>query len=250
MKQIKIDLQYLRNLLLAYEKETDEKEKINLRNCIIELLLPVTRAIMLHYRKPLDEDMLQESFIAMVKAVRNWDSNRSKYLKADIMYFNRCMRNFAINYCKKTERVVEKEVPIEILDQEIFEMLGQEDIKHKSLDHEWNPYEESPLADAYSCALHSIMGTGVDHSSNTDLRKKLQKKFGISQGEADEAINQAEISLREVFVDSINMNETKFEEYLKQCKLFKRMIPYIEEGDLEGLIKVFGGMKINVPKGV
>jgi hypothetical protein len=94
------------------------------------------------------------------------------------------------------------------------------------------------------------MGTGVDHSSNTDLRKKLQKKFGISQGEADEAINQAEISLREVFVDSINMNETKFEDYLKQCKLFKRMIPYIEEGDLEGLIKVFGGMKINVPKGV
>lgn len=258
MKQITIDTDYLHKLLLDYEEEAEQckqhgetsKQLINLRNNIVELLLPVTRVILQHYRQPLDMDMLQESFEWVVKAIRRWSSERSNYEKADIAYFNRCIRNFAINYCKKQGNKDEKEVSVDILDSEIFDMLGTEDMEHKSLDHEWNPYEESLMAEAYSCALHSIMGAGLDHSSTTDLRKQLQNKFDLSQSSADEAIDQAEVTLREVFVDAIPLNEIKFREFLTQCKLFERMIPYIEDGDMEGLVKVFGGMTIKIPKGV
>jgi len=114
-------------------------------------------------------------------------------------------------------------------------------------------YSDNNRQRAYEFALNWFY-TDIPHGKETikRLKKRLTDDFDLYIYQAEDIISQARVSLRFILQGSIgDVDVTETLTDLPNHDLFKRLTEYVDipEVSLAEVIKLFGGVKVKVPKG-
>ena len=203
-----VDNVYLRELLVRYSSLNENpKEKINVRNAIVELLQPCATAIILTYSTHLDWDMSQDVMESLINQVDKWDSNKTKTSKNgkpnDLGFFVACIHNRLRNYLKKQNKQNERETLYDPLNHPWEDVSNWEipkDIELTKIHH----LEDEKLQKAYEYCLDMFLGkTPHTYCGALGLSKKIRGEFGLTYQQTKDVLQLAETTIRE-FIESVD----------------------------------------------
>jgi len=197
-----IDLNYLHALLVEYEKtEGNTKEKINIRNAIMELVQPGVTSILLTYVAPLDEDMFQDSMLDLIKQIDGWDSSRTKRKLSndpgDWAFFVICIHNFCRNYVNRKNKLYQREMLIDPLEQAYWGAFISRGLPEHIYLVKVKKLSNKRLQEPYRICVASLLGEHIEHDRAKELKIKLRDRFGLTHQETKEVIKLSHETIKE-----------------------------------------------------
>lgn len=216
--KLMLDLDWLHDLLLQYENlNENSKEKINIRNSIMELLIPGAKAILLTYVVPLDFDMFQDLMLNLITQIEKWDSTKTKRSKSgepgDWAFFTICIHNFCRNYLKKQNKQKYREVSVDPLKQPCWETVHRWELPAKIDIPITQQFKDKNLQKAYKHCIDILVGnkeSTLEEKGSSQkvikLKHEIRDKFGLTFAETKTILQYAEDTIL-VYIENQVGNE-------------------------------------------
>jgi hypothetical protein len=227
------DNTFVEKLLLEYYSTQDEQKKKYCRNTIIECLIPVVSSITRRWNDYDLEDLFQGAILDLMENVIPKWTPKSGNIGG---YF----RKSVSNYCYTVTGRENKQSGVKTWGDEIPENES-EYIDCLNFD---NPFEGILEREIYREALHCFL---LGETSIDLVRKRIGSKYGASVRKIGNIVTHAYITIKEEYANKV---ASKCEYNISDnTKIFNRLVTYIQDGDLDNIIKIFGGLTITIPKG-
>ena len=237
------DMVFFENLNKDLFECTDTKERLILRNAILSELMPViehTVARFSHHNAELAEDLFQSLVEHLLNdVIYKWKPSN----KSTEGYYRKCIKHRAINFLSSQDKLDEIEVATDPKDTNYWESLGCADNAPQLIEDTFI-LPEDMIAEAYEEAKEILLAGGT-HGGKRGLIGSLKKEYDIGRVLARDVYNQALVTCREMYSDNIEMEETEVDE----SSLFGRLVKYLEDEQVNRIIKIFGGVWIKIPEG-
>jgi hypothetical protein len=222
----------------------DNKERITLRNEILKETIPIIEHTVSRFCAKFnswifDDDMFQYLVErALLTIIPEWKPVN----KSIEGYYKRCYYRAGINYLREKRYREDVEVSADPKDTDYWESLGTiENIVPILEDVFILP--EGMSTEAYN-AVKDNLRLGYSKNGRKGLIAELKNEYGFGKIVARGIYDQALVSCREMHGESIKLNKQEID----KSSLFGRMVKYLEEEQVEQIIKIFGGIYIKVPE--
>lgn len=224
---------YVEKLLIEFHSTEDKQKKTSCRNTIIECLIPMVSSITRKWNDYDLEDLFQGAILDLMEnAIPKWTPKSGQVGG----YFRRCVSN----YCYTITDKETKQSGVQIWGEEEHENES-EYIDYMNFECQ---FEEEIERQIYREALKLFL---MGETSLDLVRKKMCTKYRISVRKIGNIVTHAFITIRESFANKVSV---KCEyDISNNSKVFNRLAAYIKEGDLDNVIKIFGGLNITIPRG-
>lgn len=224
---------FVENLLREYYSTEDKQKKISYRNTIIECLIPMVSSITRKWNDYELEDLFQGAILDLMEnVIPKWTPNSGN--------IGGYLRRSVSNYCYTTTERENKQSGVQTWGDEEKENVSSY-IDYLNFDCPFNKDFETQI---YREALEYFL---MGESSIDIVRKKIASKYDTPIRKIRNIVIHAFITIRESYANKV---ATRCEyDISDNSKIFNRLATYIKDGDLDNIVKIFGGLTITIPKG-
>lgn len=242
-----INEQVTLDLLVKYQQLQDGPERLAVREAIIRELYPLVLSVVHTFVSPdkdLFNDVMQECLLKVTKALKSWSCTVKGTIGG---YFRRTVANQCRTVLKKEGKVAAGTVSYDDPDYAFLRHMQTtiQDFTVIPID----PLFEGPKQQAYAYAVRWIIDMGFEDEGFGKLQRRLHKVYGISLRQASHVIDHARVTIRMEYVDRApSVSLESMMESLPKDNLFRRMLPYLLDGELRDAVKIFTGIDIRIPR--
>ena len=223
---------------------TDEKERIVLRNAILQQTYPLIEGTVRKLsRSKYNADLFQHIVLKAIDSpkckgiIAGWKPTN----KSTEGYYRKCFFNCGLNFVLQAEMLAEREESQSPTEHPIWEYEYFTD-SPEIIEDEFYGLDGSKR-DAYDRAM-LFLSKGGTTGGMKNLVKYLQEEFELDKHEAKDAYYHALISSREMYKHKVDNCSNAVD----TSSFFGRMTKYLEDEQIEDIMKVFGGIFIKIPK--
>lgn len=226
-----------------YFESKDDREQLNLRNAIFEQVATLLSRVVWYYSNKgigMDWDMYQAVAERTLNTViPQWTPGQGS-LEG---YYKRCFRNACLNYLAEVKRKTQLEDSVDPLNCTFWNHFtaGEEEKAIKV--HPSFQFEDEVKQEVYELCLIAIQTEAVERKQKAFL-KGLATEYNLTHKEIRMLYNHAIITCRE----SYHLLIGDYKQVVCSETLFGRLCELLDTDTIQHVVKIFGGMKINIPE--
>ena len=241
-EQVTLDL-----LIKFHQLHDGSAEQLHVKEAIITELYSMITSVVQTFVPSYEDffnDVMQECLIKVTKAISSWRGNVKGTIGG---YFRRTVANQCRTVLKRESKITSNITSYDRVNTAFLQNMGVvlQDFTVVRVADLFTGQKQK----AYEYALHWIQDMGFEEEGFGKLQKRLVKLYELSLRSAGQVIDHAKVTMRMEYVDKApSLDLEAGLKALPPNSMFHRMLPYIKEGDIRSLLKIFMGIDVRIPR--